>query len=586
MLTSFFVTIILPFAYFYSEARAIYALELFTLGFVALSLLFSKSKYHRPLTSANGALMALLGAWAFLVARSYFVAVTPESTYPNILKAGALLLLIAATAREFAEGPQKTKLAFFAFGALAGAIHGGIALLEYIEAPPIPITWLDPELKEVFRTRCAGIFTDPNIFGSFLSILFVLTLGYVITAPTKGLRRLGAASALLSGFGILSTLSRGAWVALAASLFTAGLLLYLKPKPMVSVHAKRLLWVAAICLVLVVLIGPFKYRLISIGRPTDMTFAQRTLINKAFVKHFKEFPLTGYGLHSFNQIYPRYRVVGGDYPMNAHNEFLHSLLETGHLSSLVLAFICLYMLKIFFSIRKKAGVGSVIFPSIFVMLLVQNLSGFSSRILPTAAFIAVTVGYGFYAKLGRKKEGKKELTFAGACIVVLMIYMGFLCTKAYATQMAIERAGLLLKSGEIIKSKAAFEEIFENNPKNSFVASVLGNINMSLGNKEEAILCYIKALDINPTEASFFEAMGRIAYQDSVEEALNFFEQALELDPASENYRLALAKFYLQIKQVGKAKEVLEVGLTYSPGYHEVYRGFYEMEAMLDLINK
>jgi O-antigen ligase len=586
MLTSFFVTIILPFAYFYSEARAIYALELFTLSFMGLTLVFSVQRHGRVLTAPNKALLALLLAWAFTLVRSYFTAITPDFTYPNLLKAGALLLLVGTTARELSESPQKTKLSFFAFGTLAGAIHGLLALLEYIEAPPIPATWLDPAAVEIFRTRCAGIFTDPNIFGSFLSILFMLTLGYIVTASSKGLRLLGLASALLSGFGILSTLSRGAWVALAAALLVASLALYFKPQPVVSAYSKKLLWVLTLCLALVVLIGPFKYRLISIGKPTDMTFAQRTFINKAFAKHYQEFPLTGYGLHSFNQVYPRFRLVGGDYPMNAHNEFLHSLLETGHLSALLLAFTALYLLKIFFSIREKASVGSVVFPSIFVMLLVQNLSGFSSRILPTAAFIAVSVGYAFYAKLGAKKKPKQGFFLARAAALILMCYLTFVCTNAFATQIAIEKAGALLKTGNILESKARFEAIFKRNPKNTFVLSVLANISARLGNRYEAMRLYADALDLNPTEASFFEALGQLATDDGLEESVNFYEYAVKLDPASENYRLALAKLYLRIKEVDKAKEVLKVGLTYSPGFHEVYKGFYEMETILDLINK
>ncbi len=585
MLSGIFVTIFLPFLYFYSESRAVYGLQVFVLGFTALQLVFSRPKNKMALSGLNKALLALLLGWFFTIVRSYYTAITPESTYPNILKLGGLLLLIFVVVSELAKDYKKSKNSFLAFGAIAGAIHGLIALLEYIEAPPIPATWLDPAAQEIFRTRCAGVFTDPNIFGSFLSVLFVLTLGALVAAPTRPLRGAVFLSALLSGFGILSTLSRGAWLALGAGLLVACFFIYFKPKGFVSIQSKKCLWALALCLALVVIIGPFKYRIISMSKPTDMTFAQRTLINKAFIKHYKDFPLTGFGLHSFNQVYPRYRVVGGDYPMNAHNEFLHSFLETGHLSALFLAFICAFIFKVFLSVREKSSLGSVIFPSLFAMLLVQNLSGFSARILPTAVFIAVAVAYAFYSNLAYKKN---VITVGGklksATLAILLGFIGFLCTQVFATQMGLEKAVNFLRDGDLHRGKLTLEELYRRNPKNSLLASTLASLNGTIGNQKEAIKLYEEAVKLNPSEASFYDALAKLNYNESLNMSIDNYLKALELDPASENYRLALAKIYLQMGQQEKAQEVLETGLTYSPGFHEVYRGFLEMEELLETI--
>ena len=71
---------------------------------------------------------------------------------------------------------KKTVEELFASSMVAGFIHGFIALNEYIEASPIPDTWLDPMSKDIFRTRCAGIFTDPNVFAAYLSVVFIFTI--------------------------------------------------------------------------------------------------------------------------------------------------------------------------------------------------------------------------------------------------------------------------------------------------------------------------------------------------------------------------------------------------------------------------
>ena len=139
-----------------------------------------------------------------------------------------------------------------------------------------------------------------------------------------------------------------------------------------------------------------------------MTFAQRTLINKGVFAALRRFPIAGHGLHSFNQVYPRYRIVGGDYPMNAHNEFIHSMIETGFLSAAILALTTLFLLKTAWLCRT-GHTHQALFTAVFVSLLVQNLSGFSSRILPTSLLIPLRLRASLRRISGRKRSSSKVL---------------------------------------------------------------------------------------------------------------------------------------------------------------------------------
>ncbi|MDD3000391.1 MAG: O-antigen ligase family protein [Candidatus Riflebacteria bacterium] len=576
-----FLILLLPFVYFYDEALAVFCLELFS-GVYFLSGFFNKN--GKPFGKQKALLAVILFAWLFTVFRSVFISVSPDSSFPVFIKLSALIMIAFGLSVRFESFYKDTVNAIFVSSAVAGFIHGVIALFEYVEAPQIPPTWLDPSAKEIFRTRCAGIFTDPNIFASFLSVMFIFTLGYIFVAESKNNKNAGALSALLCGLAILTTLSRGAWISLGAGLFT-GIVYIMMQKPRDREALKypgRLIYILTAILLFIFLVGPFKYRFISIAKPSDMTFAQRTLINKAFVKHMGDFPIVGHGLHTFNQVYPRYRIVGGDYPMNAHNEFLHSLLETGFLSSILLFLLCCYIFKSLHLLRKTENIALPFFIAAFISLFVQNLSGFSSRILPTAALFSIVYAYVYASKYKTSNVDKKIGFMAKSAVMTFVIMYLSVSGYIYYIQKQIADSTYLLKQNKIEKSIEKLEQVSKISWRNSFVASLLGQLYMIKNNRAKAIEMYEYAAKINPSEASFYESLAVLNAPTDVEKSNKMYETALKLDPASENYRLRYAQFLLSQNKKEKAKKILEKGLEFSPGFHEVYTGFLKIESILN----
>ena len=98
---------------------------------------------------------------------------------------------------------------------------------------------------------------------------------------------------------------------------------------------------------------------------------------------------------------------------------------------------------------------------------------------------------------------------------------------------------------------------------------------------DRAALVWKNAINDNKYEATFPINLARLYSNTNIDQSSYYYQKSIELDPASENYRLEYAQFLLKNNQQELAKEVLEKGLTYSPGFHNVYTGFKEMEELL-----
>ena len=524
----------------------------------------------------------LIIAWQFCVARSITVSIDSFSSFSVFIK----LIAVVFTAYLLRKSLVKADSAeiIFKTGAIAAIIHGILCIAEYIEAPPIPPTWIDPAMKSLVRTRCAGIFTDPNIFGAFLVALFFLSVGNLYKQDKgKGLL-LSSLPVVICGVAILMTLSRGAWVSLVAG---AMFLLVFSKKMVVNKSATKYLCANILILLLVFGVGPFKYRFMSITNTKDMTINQRSLINQGISRSLAKIPITGFGLHSFNTVYPSFRIVGGDYPMNAHNEFLHSLIETGPLSSILLLGLVIYLAGIVLRKRKQLSIEAMIFIAIFVALLVHNLTGFSTRILPTATMLALAYG-GILVFISTIK-GKKVIFNTGSLLKSILVFWGITLLifgpVEFLNQSKLQTAATLLSRGKPAEAIDKINEIAQR--RNSPIAqSLTSNAYKMMGNYQKSLKAIQLAAALNPMEAGFWMELARLKAIKNKYAAEIFFRKGIELDPASELYRLEFAKFLYDNKKPQKALEELNTALKYSPGHHQVYKNYQAIEKFKLLIEQ
>ena len=578
-----FTIFAVPLLYFYNETAALLLTAAVAIGYTIFSLLEQQKVKLLPNRLFILPVLIIL-AWLFTVGRSVWVSSSYYGSLPVFIKLCVLLLISYSVSYQLATIPG-CYLTYYRIAAFTGLFQGLMAICEYIEAPPIPKTWLDPDSKELFRTRCCGIMTDPNIFAAFLSVLFIMTVALIINTKNNK-EKIGAAiSLVLCGIGIMMTLSRGGWIALIAALIAYFIGLFIsKIKP--DKLSIKTLGICSSILLIVFFAGPFKYRFISITKPSDMTFFQRTLINKGIMGSITKLPILGHGLHTFALVYPLYRIVGGDYPLYAHNEYLQSMIETGFLSSILLLLITFYLFRLSYLAAKQKKANTIVFASVFISLLIQNLSGFSSRIFPTSVLIALSVGAILAsqlktAKTSQKQSSTKTIKYFNYAIGILLIIIIPGCYNIYYIQNQFNIANNALKAGNVQNAINIYEHILAKQPNQPLAANALGMLLQLSKQTDSAALIWKNAINDNKFEATFPINLARLYSNTNIEQSSYYYQKSIELDPASENYRLEYAQFLIKNNKKELAKEVLEKGLTYSPGFHNVYTGFKEMEELL-----
>ncbi len=588
-----FVILVLPVIYAGGETTAVFLLEMAAAGLL-LARLFGIVGSEGSSQAASGGparrFWHLVPVWLVLVGLSVVTSENAAASFPAFLKLLALVMLALAASNGAGRAGWLAGICFSA--GLAGMFHGALALQEYAEGAPMPLTWADPALRAIIRTRCAGIFTDPNVFGAFLAALIpwqICGLALASEEWRKHESRLQAffgAALLMTGIALLMTFSRGAYLAAIAGIVVSTVIWKPSPKRPWS-GAARILSIVAILLLIIFLSGPFKYRFISIGNTKDMTFSQRTLINKGIHAAAASVPWTGYGLHTFSQVYPRFRCVGGDYPMNAHNEFLQTFVEAGPLAAALLAVLSLIL---WWTAARQAVSSPRSWPGgaaagSWAVFFLHNLSGFSSRMLPTSAFFALAVGALLAA--GSPTDQHVETTATGAAgklrslvIALLLVYLLFAVWET-RHQQQLDAASAELAAGELRTVEARLAQLRAQRPSDPMVWALSARTSEARSDAEAALGYYARAGEINPREALFWSERARIiAAASAPADALPLMRRAIELDPASEQFRLDAARLFLALNRPQEALNELDAALRMSPGFHDVYRIYRQVEEL------
>jgi len=520
--------------------------------------------------------------WLVVVGISSITSEDPTSSIPVFLKVIGMMAIVATV--RYLPDSAKTATCLFWAAALAGLLHGWISIREFWDAPPMPATWVDPAMKGLIRTRCAGIFSDPNIFGAYLAGIIPLIIAGIFSVPSTPRSAVVFGGGLIgAGVGLLMTFSRGAYLAGFAG---AAALLVLKRPGWKETMRNRVLLISGGVVLAIFLLGPFKYRLTSVANPADMTVSQRSYINQAIIKAIPQIPLFGFGLHTFNQVYPRFRLVGGDYPMNAHNEILHSFLETGAIGVFFLLGICvLIFLRIFRFFRDPGGEVSWITSAgcaSFLVFFLHNLSGFSDRIYPTAVLIAIMAGLVFHRRTEPESPGTVVtpglfLKIFGCVFFAIYLVLNF---KNLHIQLSLEKNSHYLREGNISFAEASLRNIESVDENIPLVHMRFAQIDEAAGRLASAQARLSRAAELNPTEAWYWYEQSRIATKAGLPGKFEFMEKAVGLDPAAEFFRYEYAKLLASDGRSFDAVTQLDEALKRSPGYHDVYAKYKDVESL------
>jgi len=582
----FFLVLAAPFFYSLSENL--------TLLFVQLGSLFmTLFLVHGMLFHEGGKLSTFFFrvclVWLVCMGISTIFSIDPTTSLPFFLKVIGLVL-VACSVRYALDSPSASETVFFSAG-IAVIVQSAFGIFEYLMEYPIPPSWIDPGMRGIISSRAAGLFGDPNILAGYLSALLPYVLGgFFEYSSDFRLLAFWSLSLFLGIFAIMASFSRGGYVAGIVSL--AVVLLLIKPNAEPT-FKKKILGALALVLIGIFFIGPFKYRFFSIVKTSDMTLSQRTLLTKGILGAAGRVPLFGFGPHTFSQVYPQFRVVGGDYPLYAHNEILQSFFEMGVLTALALATCCFVLFRqIYLFFKQPKGKISWLTVSLcgsFAALVVQNFGGFTSRILPTSLLIALSTG-GILNGMERRTLDEQPWFKARIPLlvwVVFIVLLVYLPLRNFYIQSLLSEAQQALRLGKALEAHCALKAVENLDPNIPITQFLLSQADEALGRIASATERLAEAIRLNPLEANFWLFRGRLALKYRFEQPNKFYEKAIELDPAAESFRLEYAQILASAGREIEAMKHLDTALKFSPGsqFHDVYPGFRKVEEFKKILS-
>lgn len=216
------------------------------------------------------------------------------------------------------------------FWTLVALAFGAVLLAGYQR-------WVQPDWlmmgrvqADQFLGRASGPFGIPNSLAALLLLVLPPVLGCALRRGASAVQRVffGYVASVLA-LGIVLTVSRGAWLAVAIVVIAW---------PVVAMGgsvAKRVTWaMGAAAAVAAVVVGLFltvplvRERLVSLK--TDLGERTRPIMWRGAWKIFEQHPTWGSGGGSYNVLFEKYRPENyQDEPVWAHNDYLNTLSDYG-----------------------------------------------------------------------------------------------------------------------------------------------------------------------------------------------------------------------------------------------------------------
>ena len=192
--------------------------------------------------------------------------------------------------------------------------------------------WVDGEQFPDLKIRVFSTLHNPNLLAGFLVMMLAVASGIALYSHNVRLKCLLAVFAVMLGYCLVLTYSRGAWISALAVLAVYGML-----------YNKKVLW----ALLAVPLLIMFSYegvvdRLLSIVNPTDTSSALRWALWESTLFMILYNPIVGIGWGSYWIVYPEYDFFIQNAAVtifHAHNTYLHMAAEIGIPGFLVFLYI-------------------------------------------------------------------------------------------------------------------------------------------------------------------------------------------------------------------------------------------------------
>ncbi len=297
---------------------------------------------------------------------------------------------------------------------VGGGIVGGIGLLQYIlllagiDVPNPLWSVLDGVIYKIMpfeitetanvweSSRAASTFDNPLVCATYLIMAFPLAV-YGFTSGKKENRTVCGISALLILGGIIGTTSRGAAVAVIASLVV---LVFINSRKMLSVLATLAAAVVAFAAVIIKRDSLFEMDL-------EYSNDSRIRIWKACIELIKNKPIFGYG--AGNQTTASGLEGYGIIKPHAHSLYFEITAELGIVGLIFLAVVFIFIMRDIIKLIKTGGIYrrmGIAFLSVEVGFLVASVTEFTMQTPKELQYFMLVLGMLEAAKRLALKETK------------------------------------------------------------------------------------------------------------------------------------------------------------------------------------
>lgn len=336
--------------------------------------------------------------------------------------------------------------------------------------------------------------------------------------------------AILTATSVFLTLSRTGIISLCISMIVFGLLFVLR-----SEDKKRGIIIIIIGILIVLSVGWFGWDPI-LERFEKLKDARynieetRLQIWNDSLKIIKDFPITGTGMGTFINIYPRYRTVQGNaVAAHAHNDYIEFYTDGGAiLYFLFLIFSVIFFYKVFKAFYKRRDIYSIyiFIASIsgIVSIIIHSITDFNLHIPANVLYFSFLFGLAVSAANTRMHHNLNNTNLRKIKIsiktilaitiilfsVILILNSGFLLAEFYFSRIKDIKITNSLSAYELqkIKSNSYKASIFDHFDGEYYYA--MANIDWLLSDKESAKRNYLKAIQLNPVKSEYLQRLGLV----------------------------------------------------------------------------
>lgn len=273
-------------------------------------------------TALDGPLLAMFG----LALVSTLFSVHPPASWRAMGLLATYLLFYGLAAQVFDSRRRRRELVWVVFG--LAAVLTGIGFVK-LSAPEWVPWWVYEEIGGA-GGRLTGPYGNPNHLAGFLMMALLLMLVWLGACRFSGERLILGCLVAFCGVGLMMTLSRGAWMGLAAG----GLWMNVVRWRRMGNWRRRVLPLVVgvgIALAMVLSSTPATVRVDTLEQGREnLSFSARMAAWGGAVEMIRERPFLGSGPGTFSVVFPQHQPPGlGSRFFYAHNDWLEFTAELG-----------------------------------------------------------------------------------------------------------------------------------------------------------------------------------------------------------------------------------------------------------------